>query len=113
MDAIRMKTTLPSPIEKVGGGKLNPQNPIGDFGKALSESIEELNARLSLADQATQEMVLGKKDIHEAMAAIEQANLSLRMVIQVRNKMIAAYADANLVLYHRNDAIFQEHLIGI
>ena len=93
MDAIRMKTTLPSPIEKVDGGKLNPKNPIGDFGKALSESIEELNARLSLADQATQEMVLGKKDIHEAMAAIEQANLSLRMVIQVRNKMIAAYEE--------------------
>jgi flagellar hook-basal body complex protein FliE len=38
-------------------------------------------------------MVLGKKDIHEAMAAIEQANLSLRMVIQVRNKMIAAYEE--------------------
>ena len=93
MDAIRMKTALSGPIEKVDAGKLNSENLIGDFGKALSQSIEELNTRLALADQAAQEMVLGKKDIHEAMIAIEQANLSLRMVIQVRNKMIAAYEE--------------------
>jgi len=38
-------------------------------------------------------MVLGKQDIHQAMVALEQANLSMRLMIQVRNKMISAYEE--------------------
>ncbi len=93
MDAVRLKTILPGAAERVSGGKVDPQSPLADFGKILSQSIEELNAQLAHADQATQEMVFGKKDIHEAMIAIEQANLSLRMMIQIRNKVIAAYEE--------------------
>ena len=35
----------------------------------------------------------GPKDVHQAMIAPEQANLAFRLMIQVRNKMIAAYEE--------------------
>jgi flagellar hook-basal body complex protein FliE len=38
-------------------------------------------------------MVLGKTDIHQAMMTMEEAHISLRMLIQVRNKIIAAYEE--------------------
>jgi len=37
--------------------------------------------------------MLGKIDVHQAMIAIEQAHLSLRLMIQIRNKIIAAYEE--------------------
>ena len=48
---------------------------------------------LSRADQSVQDMALGEADIHQAMITMEQANLSLRLMIDVRNKIIAAYEE--------------------
>ncbi len=52
-----------------------------------------MDRQLSQADQTSQEMTLGKQEIHQAMIALEQANISLRLLIQVRNKMISAYEE--------------------
>jgi flagellar hook-basal body complex protein FliE len=68
-------------------------DPLSDFKKVMKGSLQEVNSLLNQADQTTQEMVLGKQDIHQAMVAIEQANLSLRLMVQVRNKMISAYEE--------------------
>ena len=38
-------------------------------------------------------MIVGKKDIHQAMTSIEQAHISMRLLIQVRNKVISAYEE--------------------
>lgn len=78
--------------EKVEGGK-NLRDPISDFKKALSESIEEVNRLEQEAREKAEGMVQGKVEIHDAMIALEQANLSLRLLIQIRNKMIAAYEE--------------------
>jgi flagellar hook-basal body complex protein FliE len=76
---------------------LKPQkavhDPLTDFKKVMKGSLKEVNSLLNQADQTTQEMVLGKQDIHQAMVALEQANLSLRLMLQVRNKMISAYEE--------------------
>jgi flagellar hook-basal body complex protein FliE len=68
-------------------------DPLTDFKKVMKGSLQEVNHLLGEADQTTREMVLGKQDIHQAMVAIEQANLSLRLMLQVRNKMISAYEE--------------------
>ena len=64
---------------------------VGGFKKALSQSIDEMNQMLQKSDQYAQEMASGQRDIHETMIAIEEAHISLRLMIQVRNKIIAAY----------------------
>jgi flagellar hook-basal body complex protein FliE len=38
-------------------------------------------------------MILGEKDVHQAMIALEQANLAFRLMVQVRNKIISAYEE--------------------
>jgi flagellar hook-basal body complex protein FliE len=35
----------------------------------------------------------GTKDIHQAMISMEEAHISMRLLIQVRNKVISAYEE--------------------
>ena len=91
MSDMNVKDVLSVPFEEMGSEKSISHDPISDFKKTLSQSIDEVNQLLTQADQSTQEMVLGKQDIHQAMIAMEQANISLRLMIQIRNKIIAAY----------------------
>jgi len=93
MGDMDVKSVLSGPSDRVESHRSVRHDPVSDFQKVLSESLGEVNKKLTEADQNVQEMVLGKRDIHQAMIAIEQANLSLRMVIQIRNKLIAAYEE--------------------
>ena len=64
-----------------------------DFQKILKRSIEEVDGLAKEADHSVQEMIAGKMDVHQAMVSMEQANISFRLMVQVRNKMMAAYEE--------------------
>ena len=93
MDDLKIQERISPPLERGVGGKRVPHDPISDFKKILNKSERETNDLFAQADQATQAMALGQKDVHQAMIALEQANLAFRLMIQVRNKMISAYEE--------------------
>jgi flagellar hook-basal body complex protein FliE len=93
MDDLRIGGISPVPLKKAGEGRSEVHDPISDFKKILGRSIGEVNGLLQEANQSVQEMAAGKIDIHQAMTALEQANLSFRLMVQVRNKMIGAYEE--------------------
>lgn len=63
------------------------------FGDVLKESINKVDSLQKEADQAIQEMATGSGDIHNAMIALEKANISFQMMMQVRNKIVNAYEE--------------------
>jgi flagellar hook-basal body complex protein FliE len=90
--------------------KVNPiatsHLPIGNKGNAASENMAEsfkdmLNTALdkvnkvqTSADQAIQKFSTGQiEDIHQVMTAVEEANLALRLTIQIRNKILDSYRE--------------------
>ncbi len=91
MDDLQVKGISSLPLEKARPEKKVAHDPVSDFKKILSQSVEEVNGLLTNADQSAQEMVAGKMDIHQAMIAIEQASISFSLLLQVRNKMLEAY----------------------
>ena len=93
MDDLRIRGISSIPLKKVGEEGSEVHDPISDFKKILGRSIGEVNGLLQEANQSVQEMAAGKIDIHQAMTALEQANLSFRLMVQVRNKMIGAYEE--------------------
>ncbi len=93
MDDLRVKRVPFMPPEQPNVSKTTAQDPISDFKKLLSRSVEEVNGLLNEANHSAEEMVAGRLDIHQAMIAMEQAHLSFRLMLQVRNKMIAAYEE--------------------
>jgi flagellar hook-basal body complex protein FliE len=82
-----------SPLDEGIREKQTKQQPLEDFRKILGDSIREVNGLLQQADEDTRDVILGKKDIHQAMISIERAHISLRLMIQVRNKIISAYEE--------------------
>mgnify|MGYP003509569137 FL=1 len=66
----------------------------GGFAEVLKESINKVNSIQGEADQAIQGLATGQvNNIHEKMIAIEKANLSFNMMVQVRNKLVQAYEE--------------------
>ena len=64
------------------------------FEEFLMDSIKQVNNLQLQANQATQELAVGKSEnIHETMIAMEKATISFQMMMQIRNKIIDAYQD--------------------
>lgn len=67
---------------------------VNSFAEMLRGSVEKVNTVQNGADQAVQDLLSGKdQNIHQVMIAVEKANLSLQMMMQVRNKLISAYEE--------------------
>ena len=66
----------------------------GSFGEILKDSIAKVNNIQVEADRAIEGLASGSvKNVHDTMIAIEKANLSFNMMLQVRNKLLAAYEE--------------------
>lgn len=81
------------------GGLVNAgASPTGDTTKTFSEifknSIDQVNQHQTQADHAVKELLAGRsKNIHETLLAIERADSSLKLMMQVRNKVLDAYRE--------------------
>ena len=91
MDDLQIRRISSFPDEKVVSGRSEAQNILGDFQKILKSSIEEVDGLAKEANHGVQEMVAGRMDVHQAMVSLEKVNMSFRLMVQVRNKMMAAY----------------------
>lgn len=68
--------------------------PVLSFGKLLKESLQRLNQSQIEADKTIKSFLSGEiGDIHKVMLAVEKASLSLRLALQIRNKVIEAYQE--------------------
>jgi flagellar hook-basal body complex protein FliE len=66
----------------------------GDFGAHLKDALGEVNQLQSKAGEAIQEMVgKGKGDLQDTIIALEKADVSFRLMMQIRNKVLDAYQE--------------------
>lgn len=64
------------------------------FFEALQNSMDEVNRNQLEADQSIKDLVAGRtKNIHETMLQLQKADLSLKTMMQVRNKILEAYKE--------------------
>lgn len=72
-----------------------PQAPGGGgFAAVLKSSLAEVNAMQAKADEAITALATGEKtSLHDTMIAMEQADVSFRLMMQVRNKIVEAYQE--------------------
>ncbi len=62
------------------------------FADALKHFAAEVNDELQQADGQMEEFAVGKRsDLHEVVLATEKADLSFKLLLQVRNKLLEAY----------------------
>jgi flagellar hook-basal body complex protein FliE len=65
-----------------------------DFSSKLREVLHEANAPQAKAEQVADDYASGKQnDLHGTMITMTQADVQLRLVTNVRNKVIEAYRE--------------------
>jgi flagellar hook-basal body complex protein FliE len=64
------------------------------FGALLEQAVDRVNGLQQNADATARAFALGQgPSVHDAMIAMEKADLSLRLTNKVRNKVVEAYQD--------------------
>ena len=78
----------------VGSSQNSNQAASQNFLNMLKSSIEDVNTEQNDAEKSVRELAVGqRKNIHETMIALEKAEVSFKMMSQVRNKIIEAYRE--------------------
>jgi len=64
----------------------------GNFAQSLTDAIGSVSGLQTNADTAMSALALGGgTDIHQAMIAMQQASLGMRLAVQVRDKAVESY----------------------
>lgn len=66
----------------------------GSFADTLGTAVQQVNQMQKNADKAMQNLATGKTDnVADVMIQTEQADIALKLMMQVRNKIIDAYQE--------------------
>ncbi len=78
-------------------GMMTPGLPTGDAAGSFASSLERLVSAVETsgaqANEAVVKMTDGTGDVHDAMIALQRADLTLQLTVQIRNKLVNAYQE--------------------
>ncbi len=74
-----------TPVAKSAGGP--------SFADELGKAIDGAEKLQASADAEAQKLALGDGNLHEAALALEKADISMRVLTKVRNKVVDAYQE--------------------
>jgi flagellar hook-basal body complex protein FliE len=74
-------------------GAVAPAAAEAGFGASLERLVARVENTAAKANQAVGQMLDGSGDVHDAMIAMQRADLTLQLTVQVRNKLVQAYQD--------------------
>jgi flagellar hook-basal body complex protein FliE len=76
-------------------GALAPAQPSGDaFSTMLGRMVGEVNAKQINASDAVNQLQSGSNaSLHQAVIAMEEANVSFQLMVEVRNKLLDSYQE--------------------
>lgn len=64
------------------------------FKEMLTESIDKVNGLMNESDQSIDDLATGKSaNVHHTLIALQKADISFRMLLDVRNKVMSAYQE--------------------
>ena len=64
------------------------------FGELLKDAISTVNDLQQRSDLEIQKVMTGESDeLHTAVVAMQRADISFQMMMQVRNKLVQAYQE--------------------
>ena len=63
------------------------------FAESLGRLVSSVESTTGEANTAVAKMVDGTGDVHDAMIALQRADLAFQFAVQVRNKLVQAYQD--------------------
>jgi flagellar hook-basal body complex protein FliE len=91
MSDFKVYSDLPRVMPGPSGPK--PSSGGGQFGNLLKEAVQQMNDVEKNSQGELQKFLSNESDLHSVMISLEKADLSFQMMMQVRNKIVAAYQE--------------------
>ncbi|MGB9755916.1 MAG: flagellar hook-basal body complex protein FliE [Desulfurella sp.] len=89
---MKVDSLIPSNLTTQINDNNNKNDENASFADLLKKSINDVNNLQIAADTAIKEISTGKMDnIQDAVMAIEKADVSMRLLLEVKNKAVQAY----------------------
>ena len=93
-----MNINLPSVGPALQGLKNEAESQKQSVESGISRTFEKLlqdvnQQQLNAEAKQVELLVTDNKDIHGTMLALEKADLSMRLMLQIRNKLVSAYEE--------------------
>ena len=63
------------------------------FGESLESMLKAVETSGAEANDAVTRMMSGQGDVHSALIAMQHADTTFQLTVQVRNKLVQAYQD--------------------
>src|SRR5512133_572589 len=91
----KIQSFNPAPIDKPKNSKAVVNDPsVPSFKDTLKTFLTDVNTMQNHADKSIEKMVAGEiTDVHQVMMAVEEANLSFNLMMEIRTKMVDAYQE--------------------
>ncbi len=105
MDGLSFRQGLPGGIQNTikeptfptrPSSPIAPNAPAGEvsFQDTLNHAIGQVNQIQKTSDSKARDLATGKtNDVADVMISAEKADIALRLLVQMRNKVIEAYQD--------------------
>lgn len=76
---------------------IEPENE-NNFSKMINDAIGKVNDSQINADNKIENFVKGEDvNMHEVMLSMQEAQISMQLLIEVRNKVVEAYQEVNKI----------------
>ena len=77
-----------------------PETAGSEFADALKDTLGQVEDLQASASQHVNEVLHGNgQDLHSALIAVEKADLSFQLMMQVRNKIVQAYQEVSRMAF--------------
>jgi flagellar hook-basal body complex protein FliE len=79
-----------------GGAGISGSSPLkpGSFSNVLGSLVQDVSAKQAAAGDAVQGLLADQGvSLHQAMIAMEEANVSFQLMVEVRNKLLESYQE--------------------
>lgn len=85
---------IPAITDKIAPIGKTDATAAGGFADSLKSAIGKANDVQMQANQAVDALVTGQtQDLHRTMVALQQADVSFQLMMQIRNKLVTAYEE--------------------
>ncbi len=65
-----------------------------NFSEIFARSVDRVDSKVQQADMEVRKLALGEEgDLHRVMIALEDARMSLSLMVQVRNRVVESYQE--------------------
>lgn len=86
-----LKAGIPTGLPTIRTGDAAASPDGAGFSDALGRVVQAVESTESQANTAVSGMLSGTTDVHDAMIALQRADLTLQFSVQIRNKLVQAY----------------------